>query len=257
MQGRKTLLSKRGYFLMSNEYLHSDRLARAFDYAAICHAAQRRKGTQIPYLSPLIGVASLLMEARDGSRTTDELEDLVIACLLHDVVEDQGGPERLEDVRVRFGERVAKIVDDCSDAAPEQGKGKPPWVTRKRAYFDHLRSTNDLGTLLVSAADKTHNARAILTDLRVFEDQKKSPKDFWMRFVRDKDDAAYPDRINEILWYYDELARIFEAKASKHESESLKRLYLELSAAVRDIMEMSKSEGLKPVEPSADLKVAS
>ena len=110
---------------MASEYMHSDRLVRAFDYAAICHAAQRRKGTEIPYLSHLMGVASLLMEATDGRFSNHELEDLVIACLLHDVVEDQGGPNRLKDVRARFGERVADIVEACSDAAPADGEEKP------------------------------------------------------------------------------------------------------------------------------------
>ena len=242
---------------MPTEYLHSDRLIRAFDYAAICHAAQRRKGTEIPYLSHLMGVASLLMEATDGKHTTHELEDLVIACLLHDVVEDQGGPKRLADVKARFGDRVAKIVDDCSDAAPESGEKKESWPTRKRAYLEHLQETEDVGTLLVSAADKTHNARAILTDLRVFEDSKRSQKDFWMRFIKDKADSAYPDRINEILWYYDELAKIFEQKAGKTRSAPLRRLVIELRAAVDEIIAKVKSEGLQPVEPPPELKAAS
>jgi len=242
---------------VTNDHLHSDRLIRAFDYAAICHAAQRRKGTEIPYLSHLMGVASLLMEATDGKHTTHELEDLVIACLLHDVVEDQGGPKRLADVKARFGDRVAKIVDDCSDAAPESGEEKESWPTRKRAYLEHLQETADVGTLLVSAADKTHNARAILTDLRVFEDSKRSQKDFWMRFIKDKADSAYPDRINEILWYYDELAKIFEQKAGKTRSAPLRRLVIELRAAVDEIIAKVKSEGLEPVEPPPEMKAAS
>lgn len=234
---------------MSPTYLHSDRLARAFDYAAICHAAQRRKGTDIPYLSHLMGVASLVMEAADDAFCGTELEDLVIAALLHDVVEDHGGRRRREDVGQRFGERVAAIVDGCSDAAPDPGEPKPPWADRKQAYLDHVSDLLDCGTLLVSAADKVHNARAILTDLQVCRYERRPQREFWNRFIRNKPGVRYPDRINEILWYYRSLADGFAAKAATLSCKGLRRLALELEAAVTAIEAIATEDGLAPRQP--------
>lgn len=234
---------------MTRAYIHSDRLARAFDYAAICHAAQRRKGTDIPYLSHLIGVASLVMEAAGEERDGADLEDLVIAGLLHDAVEDHGGEPRREDIESRFGPRVAEIVDACSDAAPTAGEEKAPWSTRKMAYLEHLSHSEDAGALLVSAADKVHNARAILSDLRVFRARGHDQREFWKRFLKKKPEAEYPDRINEILWYYRALADVFKRKTDSANSEGLKRLSLELTAAVDEIERVADEAGLKPVAP--------
>jgi (p)ppGpp synthase/HD superfamily hydrolase len=121
------------------------RIHDAFDYAVIAHAGQFRKGTKIPYLAHLMGVASLVMEAAaDGnSEVPDDFEDLVIAGLLHDVVEDCGGEPRLHDVRHRFGERVAEIVEHCTDAMPAPGEQKAPWPERKQAYLEHLGKQDD------------------------------------------------------------------------------------------------------------------
>ena len=234
---------------MTQAYIHSDRLARAFDYAAICHAAQRRKGTSIPYLSHLIGVASLVMEAAGEETNGTELEDLVIAALLHDAVEDQGGHGRRQDIELRFGKRVAEIVDACSDAAPAEGEKKKPWPERKKAYLDHVSDSDDAGALLVSAADKVHNARAILSDLRVFRARGHDQRGFWERFIKGKADAEYPDRINEILWYYRALADVIKRKADPAASAGLQRLSLELNAAVDDIETIADEAGLKPMEP--------
>lgn len=88
-------------------------------------------------------------------------EDEAIAAVLHDAPEDQGGQKTLDDIRVRFGDRVADIVAGCSDTFEDP---KPAWSERKRKYVEHLRKA-DGSTLLVSAADKLHNARATLRDL--------------------------------------------------------------------------------------------
>jgi (p)ppGpp synthase/HD superfamily hydrolase len=87
-------------------------------------------------------------------------EDQAIAALLHDAVEDQGGLKTLETTRATFGETVAEIVLACSDSVTEE---KPPWRERKEAYLSHL-SEAEPEALLVSLADKVHNARAILMD---------------------------------------------------------------------------------------------
>ncbi len=117
------------------------------------HHSQRRKATSIPYIGHLLGVCSLVIE-HGGS------EDEVIAALLHDAVEDQGGAETLAAIRRRFGDHVADIVHACSDTDQQP---KPPWLARKQDYVRHLR-TVPMDVLRVSAADKVHNARAILAD---------------------------------------------------------------------------------------------
>jgi (p)ppGpp synthase/HD superfamily hydrolase len=127
-------------------------------------------------------------------------EDLAIAALLHDSVGDQGGKARLEDVRNRFGDRVARVVAACSDSQVDTGKGerKPDWRTRKEAYIAHL-GTADEDVLRVSLADKVHNARAILRDLR----KPDVGESIWSRFSQPRTDT---------LWYYGSLADKFRER---------------------------------------------
>jgi (p)ppGpp synthase/HD superfamily hydrolase len=137
----------------------TDRYAQAVAYASIIHATDTRKGTNISYMSHLLGVSSLVIEAGGD-------EDEAIAGLLHDAVEDAGGIPRLEDVRARFGKKVAKIVLACSDSTDEEWKKTVPYWERKNIYLGHLADPKtDERAVLVSIADKTHNARAIVTDL--------------------------------------------------------------------------------------------
>lgn len=105
----------------------------------------------------MLGVASIVIDA-NGT------EEEAIAALLHDAPEDQGGQARLRDIRERFGERVARIIEGCSDPLDETGKAERPWSVRKVAYLEHLRTCGDTSVYLVSAADKLHNARATLAD---------------------------------------------------------------------------------------------
>src|SRR5215467_9429287 len=127
------------------------RFLRAFEFAAQSHAGQTRKASTIPYIAHLMGVASLVFEAGGD-------EDLAIAALLHDVVEDCGGAPMLKQIRRRFGSKVAKIVDGCTDAYETP---KPPWRERKESYIQRLKSESP-DTRLVSAADKLHNIRSII-----------------------------------------------------------------------------------------------
>ena len=124
----------------------TERYAQAVAYASILHGAQVRKGTDIAYMSHLLGVSSLVIEAGGD-------EDLAIAGLLHDAVEDAGGLPRLEDVRVRFGDRVADIVRACSDSTDEEWKRSVTYRTRKQAYLDHLAAAPD-DVVLVSDVDE-------------------------------------------------------------------------------------------------------
>ena len=129
------------------------RYAHAVEYAGVIHATQTRNGTNIAYISHLLGVSSLVLEAGGN-------EDEAIAGLLHDAVEDCGGLPRLADVRARFGDRVADIVLACSDSTDEEWKKVTSYWERKCRYLDHLEATGDDRAVLVSIADKAHNARA-------------------------------------------------------------------------------------------------
>jgi (p)ppGpp synthase/HD superfamily hydrolase len=172
----------------------TNRFTLAFDYATVVHAGQVRKGTNIPYVSHLLAVASLVLE--NGGD-----EDAAIAALLHDAAEDQGGEPRLADIRVRFGERVADIVRQCSDSLAEDANAKAPWRERKRGYLEHLRKYADEGGLLVSCADKLHNARAMLRDYRAVGDR------LWKRFTATGGKSAA-----EVLGYYHALAEVFRSR---------------------------------------------
>ena len=162
----------------------SDRFAAAFRYAHEVHAEQKRKGTEAPYIGHLMGVASIVLDAGGN-------EDEAIAALLHDAAEDHGGRARLDDIRGRFGDAVARIVEDCTDSWDTP---KKPWAERKLAYAEHARHLPP-ASLRVSAADKVHNAYAILRDLR------NNGEEVWARF------KASPD---DVLAYYQSLVRSFK-----------------------------------------------
>ena len=168
----------------------TDRIAQALALAVEAHDGQKRKGTSIPYIAHPMGVASIALE--HGAD-----EEQAMAALLHDAVED-GGVSYAERIRSQFGDRVADIVAGCTDGVPDARGHKPPWSSRKQAYLEHLRSASD-DVLLVSGADKLHNARAIVEDLlnvgqKVFD-----------RFSASKE---------QTLWYYDSLAQIFESRGT-------------------------------------------
>lgn len=135
----------------------TDRFYSAVRWAGELHGDQARKGTAVPYVAHLLAVAARVLE--DGGD-----EDEAIAALLHDAVEDAGGPPVLAEIARRYGPRVAAIVHACTDADTVP---KPPWRERKARFVARLRD-DDLppGTLRVVAADKLHNARSLLADLR-------------------------------------------------------------------------------------------
>ncbi|MFC5437485.1 HD domain-containing protein [Rhodanobacter umsongensis] len=175
----------------------TDRFSRAVDYARTAHAAQFRKGSNIPYIYHLLGVASLVIEFGGN-------EDQAIAGLLHDTLEDCGAAHE-HVIRAQFGDAVADIVKACTDGTAE-GKAshtdpdakRRDWIERKLAYLAHLRAASEQ-TLLVSACDKLHNARAIVQDLenpdvgtRVFD-----------RFTGGREGT---------LGYYQALAEIFSSR---------------------------------------------
>jgi (p)ppGpp synthase/HD superfamily hydrolase len=175
----------------------TDRYDAALTYARTRHAGQVRKGTGIPYLSHLLAVSALVIE--DGGD-----EDQAIAGLLHDVVEDTGGAPVLVEVRERFGDEVARIVDACSDTDEDP---KPPWEPRKRAYIAELEHA-DAAVLRVSCADKLHNARSILVDVGTIGDE------LWGRFTASAEQTR---------WYYETLAGVFARRSPGPLSRELSR----------------------------------
>lgn len=181
----------------------TDRFEEAFGFAHRLHRTQLRKGTPIPYISHLMTVAALVVE-HGGD------EEQAIAALLHDAAEDQGGADTLAEIRARFGEGVAAIVADCTDAWSEP---KPPWRARKEAYLAALPH-KPARSLLVSLADKTHNAEAILFDYQVLG------RSLWDRFSGGAEGTR---------WYYGALADVFADRMPGRLSDRLSRAVQEFT----------------------------
>ena len=201
----------------------TSRFEEALTYAARAHWDQIRKLTprendgaavahdrpkEIPYVAHLLGVTSLVLEHGGG-------EDEAIAALLHDAIEDAGGPARREDIRTRFGDDVAHLVEACSDS---DGENKAPWPERKRAYLDHLAVSSDPGARLVTACDKLHNARSVLADYR------KLGAELWRRFNGGREGT---------LWYYRALADEFARGGPADVAAEVGRAVSELEELVR------------------------
>ena len=171
----------------------SGRFTKAVEYARELQT-EFRKGTSIPYMAHLLGVASFVMGEAGGHIPVSE--DMVIAAILHDVVEDHGGAPRLEEVKREFGSDVARMVEGLSDTLAEDHDKKEGWEKRKVRYLEHLRSAPE-DELLISAADKLYNAKAILDDF------KGIGPEIWDRFKRGP---------KQQLWYFRELLAIFQLR---------------------------------------------
>jgi len=167
----------------------TSRFLEAMNYANVQHAGQIRKGTNIAYISHPFGVAGLIIEAGGD-------EDQAIGGLLHDVAEDCGGEPRLREIKKKFGSRVEAMVRGCSDSLAAKDEKKASWTGRKEEHIERLHRAND-DILLVTAADKTHNARAIVTDLDVL-----GPV-LWDRF------KPTPE---EIVWYHESVYDVLKTR---------------------------------------------
>lgn len=180
------------------ERILTERFERALVMAARLHGDQNRKGSDVPYVAHLLAVTGLVLEYGGD-------EDAAIAALLHDAAEDQGGRETLERIRAEFGDGVADVVLECSDTLADP---KPPWRRRKEAYLASIPHRSRRA-ILVTAADKLHNARCILAGHRrqgeeVFE------------IFRGGTDGT--------LWYYGELTRLLDGKAPEGLVQELERV---------------------------------
>lgn len=180
----------------------SERFTTALTYATQLHANQVRKGSGVPYVAHLLGVASIALEY--GAN-----EDEAIAALLHDAIEDQGGAATREEIRDRFGDNVTAIVDGCTDADTTP---KPPWRQRKEAYIAHIPTASP-SVLLVSLADKLYNAQSILKDYRVLGES------LWERFQGRKEGT---------IWYYRALVDAFKKTGTTVIIEELERVVTQI-----------------------------
>lgn len=185
----------------------SPRFRDALLYMYDLHEEQERKDSGIPYLGHLMGVAALSLEFGAD-------EDQAIAALLHDAAEDQGGEETLEEIRARFGERVARIVHDCSDTLLAD---KPPWKERKVRYLAHLAKA-PAESQLVSACDKLYNLRTLVYDYR------NRGEALWERFGGGREGT---------LWYYREVTRIIPESVSA--SLGLRRAMSDLESLLEPV----------------------
>lgn len=188
----------------------TNRLTSAVDYARHLHI-ERRKGTEIPYVAHLLGVASLVM-GEAGHAGIPVTEDMVIAALLHDTVEDKGGLPRLKDIEHNFGSNVARMVEGLSDSLTEDPHNKQSWEERKQDYVERLRK-EPADVRLISIADKLYNARAILEDYREIGPQ------VWERFKRGRKDQ---------IWYFDKLLTVFKSSGASRIVDELDRVVNEL-----------------------------
>jgi len=184
--------------------LLTDRFLAAFSKTFTLHREQLRKSSQTPYIAHLMSVSALVME--NGGN-----EDQAIAALLHDAVEDAGGLDTLAEIRAEFGDTVADLVDGCTDSYTQP---KGAWKPRKAAYLEKLRQASP-DVILISLADKIHNARSILRDLKL------SGIGTWDKFKGKKTGT---------LWYYQSLVEIFDNSLYPALTEELRRVVDEIQS---------------------------
>ena len=187
----------------------------ALVYASQLHAGQIRKGSGTPYIGHLLAVTAIVIE-HGGS------EDEAIAALLHDAVEDQGGPATRAEISRRYGEQVTQIVDGCSDTDEVP---KPPWRQRKEEHLAHLAMALP-SIRLVTAADKLHNARSILADYR------EQGERVWDHFKGGRDGT---------LWYYRAMTDALTAAGPTPLTAELDRTVTELERLAGELSDVART----------------
>lgn len=180
----------------------TERFESALIYATRLHANQTRKISGVPYISHLLSVTALVLEA-GGT------EEEAIAALLHDAVEDQGGKPIREDIHQLFGETVLAIIDGCTewDTPP-----KPPWQERKLQYLEKLHYALP-SVRLVSLADKLHNSRSLLADCQQYGDV------IWTNFSAGRE---------KTLWFYQSLVQVYQQTGSDWMTQEIERVVNQL-----------------------------
>ena len=191
-----------------NKGIDKKKYKKAIDYAFALHSNQYRKGTTIPYFTHLVSVSNNVIE--NGGNT-----DEAIAGLLHDAVEDQGGEKTLKLIRKRFGNKVAKIVKECSDTKITP---KPPWLERKKKYLLEMKKSTQ-SSLFVSLCDKLHNVTCIVNDYQ------RVGRKLWKRFNASS---------KQVYWYHNSLYKNFSKNLKGY--KILKKNYYKIVNEMRKIV---------------------
>lgn len=192
----------------------TDRFSSAVTLALDLHRGQKRKLSGTPYAAHLLRVTGTVLE--HGAD-----EDTAIAAVLHDAIEDQGGPKARETIRRQFGERVAGFVDECSDTDETP---KPPWRERKEKYLAHLASASP-SARMISAADKLDNIRSLLASYR------QSGEAVWEHFRGGRDGT---------LWYHRSVCDILQQAGPCSLVDELTHAVREFE---REVAEVRKTNG--------------
>ncbi|MBW4671765.1 MAG: HD domain-containing protein [Cyanomargarita calcarea GSE-NOS-MK-12-04C] len=195
--------------------LVTKRFTEALTYATELHATQVRKGSDIPYIAHLLGVASIALEY---GANEDEAMPLATAEAVSPHFSMMLSKTKVEPLH------ETAIVHGCTDAHTIP---KPPWKQRKEAYIAHLMTASP-SVLLVSGSDKLHNARSILKDYRVLGES------LWERFQGRKEGT---------LWYYRQLAITFDLIGKTPLVAELERVVLEIEALALNEGRRKKEEG--------------
>jgi (p)ppGpp synthase/HD superfamily hydrolase len=183
----------------------SERYEEALRIAAVEHREQNRKGNDLPYITHVVHVAQILCHYGFP-------EDVVVAGLLHDVVEDQNYP--LAKIEEQFGPQVAEIVAALSERKRDDEGEKRPWEARKEEALEILREAST-EAVAVKAADTLHNAHCLAQDLR------REGAHTWTRFSRGPDATQ---------WYYGQVLQLARERLDDHP------LVAELSDALEDVV---------------------
>ena len=191
-----------------NKEIDKKKYKKAIDYAFALHSNQYRKGTTIPYFTHLVSVSNNVIE--NGGNT-----DEAIAGLLHDAVEDQGGEKTLKLIKKRFGNKVGKIVEECSDTKITP---KPPWLERKKKYLSGMKKSTQ-SSLFVSLCDKLHNATCIVNDYQ------RVGRKLWKRFNASS---------KQVYWYHNSLYKNFSKNLKGY--KILKKNYYQIVNEMRKIV---------------------
>lgn len=170
----------------------SERFDEAYAFASELHREQLRKIGRVPYVSHLLRVAGLALDFGAS-------EDVAIAALLHDAVEDCGGMATEAIIRERFGDFVADVVLETSDSTTADANRKAPWRERKEAYLARLRTGSDAAAL-VSGCDKLDNVASLARAIGIAGGETTL--------------SRFKGGASDLIWYYESVAAILQERGA-------------------------------------------
>lgn len=184
----------------------TSKIHKAIKKASVLHLGQRRKADGTPFIMHPFSVALIL------SKYTDD-EDIIVAALLHDVLEDVEA-YTAEDLKRDFGLKITRIVEGISeDESPSKSSAdrKASWLKRKESYLAKLRN-DSFEALMISCADKIHNL------ISMMEEYKEQGESMWKAFNAPQDKR---------LWFYGEVLAILKKRLASEIVKELEKTYLE------------------------------